>query len=129
MVAAMRLSMLAAALSVLLFAGPAQAQSLRDPTVPLLTGNAASTPDALSETGFRGVLQSPPQPLALIDGQALKVGQQSSLGRITRITPDAVYVRSENGQVERVSLYPAVSMQPAASAASPARDFGKGGKK
>ena len=108
-----------------------QTQALRDPTVPVLTGaqpNSAAL-DAPSDNGLRGVFQAQGAPFALMDGQVLKVGQMTSLGRITRITPDAVYVRSESGKVERVSVYPAVSMQPVGSLVGAPRDSGKGGKK
>lgn len=100
------------------FCAEAQAQTLVDPTRPpqAPTQSVAVDSQALAAqvtpivvvTAKEGVL-------ALIDDRIVRVGSRFKEGSVVRITADAVFVRLAQGKVERLPVFPEVSIQPTAA--------------
>ena len=92
--------------------GFAQAQALRDPTLPPASVLAPDSHDVTSgELRLEGIRRLPGKaPLAMINGQMLKVGDEIAGRRLVRIGESEV--RLMNGQDrETLSLAPAVEKQ------------------
>ena len=99
-----------AGLVLMLFSTCAHAQELTDPTRPPASIAAQSgPPDEKSKTDpeLQSVLISPTRRVAIIDGQAVALGEKYGEARVVKIAEDEVVLR--NGQEQQVlKLFPMV---------------------
>lgn len=93
------------------------AETLSDPTRPVLPSvqsNAQSAPADSApapQVGVGMVVTAKEGVMALMDGRILRVGSRTDGGVVVQIAPDAVFVRSTEGKVTRLPLYPEVKLQ------------------
>ena len=93
--------------------GAAQAESLPDPTRPPPGVDAAATIVVTSGPMLQVIRTLDGQRLAIISGQALKVGGKVGDAIVTRIDEDRVMLRGPEG-VQTLKLFPDVEKSPAA---------------
>lgn len=97
----------------LLFASTAVFAELVDPTRPPFPVAGSVAPDGASEPaqgGLNTVVIAREGVLALKDGRVIRVGSRIEEGVVTRITQDAVYVRSGQGKALRLPVWPDVKI-------------------
>ncbi|GAB4175940.1 MAG: hypothetical protein Fur0039_18750 [Rhodocyclaceae bacterium] len=111
---------LLAALPALVAASLAAAQALPDPTRPPREAQAApaAQPGAGAPTGLQSVRISGARRSALIDGRPVRVGGKLGEARVARIDETGVTLRKTDGSIEKLKLYPEVTMRPHEPAAS-----------
>jgi MSHA biogenesis protein MshK len=89
---------------------PAAAQSLSDPTRPpasLGSGHDGGRQSVASGPVLQSVLISPERKVAIISGQAVKLGEKFGDARVTKITESEVMLSSSNG-VRALKLFPGI---------------------
>jgi len=77
------------AVAVLLASVPVQAQSLNDPMRPPQVSSERQT-HAAASSRLQSVLISPARSIAVIDGRAVKLGEQIGDARLVAISPSEV---------------------------------------
>ncbi|MBI4754592.1 MAG: hypothetical protein HY778_04060 [Betaproteobacteria bacterium] len=113
---------LAAAFMVAGVAGTALAESLTDPTRQP-PGYAQGAADGAGQgasaaaAGVAMVVIAPDGRSAVVDGQAVRRGSRLDRGVVLRIDAEAVHLRRDDGQVDRLPVYPGVTVRPAAAQA------------
>ena len=112
-------------LLLLVSLGPADAQSLRDPTVPPIEAGLASTaPDAKSlgaEPGAMTVIVRNGRPHLVVGTRLYAQGQKLGQARIERITETEVWLR-EGSMLRKVPQFPGIqrrAVAPSSKTSSP----------
>jgi MSHA biogenesis protein MshK len=97
-------------LPFLMLAPLTEAQNLVDPTRPPAshrTGQDSMTNSPMSGPVLQSVLVSPERKVAVISGQAVRLGEKFGDARVIKITENEVKLKGKNG-VQTLKLYPGV---------------------
>lgn len=101
------------ALFGLLLAPVLVAAQLADPTRPAIPPAGGSMQEGgagAAQAGLNTVVIAREGVFALKDGRVIRVGSHIDEGVVTRIAPDAVYVRGEQGKELRLPIWPDVKI-------------------
>lgn len=101
-------------LVLMILSGAVQAESVPDPTRPPAGVDAVATIVVTSGPLLQAIRTLDGQRLAIISGQALKVGGKVGDTIVTRIDEDRVMLRGPEG-VQTLKLFPDVEKTPVAS--------------
>ncbi|MBT9612128.1 MAG: MSHA biogenesis protein MshK [Burkholderiales bacterium] len=101
-------------LILLVLSGAVQAENLLDPTRPPASVDAAAPTTAPSGPALQAIRTLDGKRMAIISGQAVKVGGKVGDAIVTRIDEDRVVLRGAEG-VQTLKLFPDVEKSPAAS--------------
>jgi len=96
------------------FAAAVHAQALVDPTRPPAGWLARAAPAAeRAASSVQTVKTSKTGPVALVDGQVVKIGDPLGEGRVIRITDSEVVLQRAGGATEVMKIHPRVEKHPA----------------
>jgi MSHA biogenesis protein MshK len=97
----------AASLLAIAAAGTVGAETLPDPTMPSTGGYVAGRAPVASGPVLQSVLISPGRRVAVISGQAVKLGEKYGDSQVVKITESEVVLQGESGS-QTLRLYPGV---------------------
>jgi MSHA biogenesis protein MshK len=89
---------------------PVQAQALNDPMRPPAVSSERETP-AAGSSRLQSVLISPTRSIAVIDGRAVKLGEQVGDAKLVAISPSEVILQ-RGAERETLRLHPGIAKRP-----------------